>query len=201
MFKYLFVVIILISLLLISCQPNSLTPKEYLEWVENPRNHFQQKKLVGENEYIVQYGSIDYICAQQALQSGVAQAQKRRREESNEFVYLKFRIQDVGKSINPLEKNVPNEETYYQRLNYLTFGIEEDLLFLEGTDTLGLRSFQFVRNYALAPYLDYVLTFERKNIESQADYTFIYKDKLFGAGEIRLKFEKSLLAKVPTLEL
>lgn len=201
MLKYLFFAIIAMVLLLASCQPDRLAPKEYLEWVENPLNHFQQKKLIGDNEYIVQYGNIDYICAQQALQSGVAQAQKRREEENNEFVYLKFRIQDVEKSMNPLEKNVTDEETYYQRLNYLTFGIEEDILFLEGTDTLGLRSFQFVRNYALAPYLDYVLTFERKNIESQADYTFVYKDKLFGAGEIRLKFKKSLLAKVPTLEL
>lgn len=141
MLKYLFFAIIAMVLLLASCQPDRLAPKEYLEWVENPSNHFQQKKLIGENEYIVQYGNIDYIYAQQALQSGVAQAQKRREEEDNEFVYLKFRIQDVEKSMNPLEKNVPDEETYYQRLNYLAFGIEEDILFLEGTDIFRAKVF------------------------------------------------------------
>src|SRR5690606_23048240 len=135
-------------------------------------------KTIGDLSFIAQYKPEVYLQAQNIVRGSEVQ----KRDKKEEYLHFNFRIES---NATPLQHGNPSKEAYFQRLSYLTFDIEQDFRLLEGQDTLYPATFQFVQNYSLAPYIDYVISFKRKNSTKSVkeEIYFIYDDKVFGVGK------------------
>ena len=88
-----------------------------------------------------------------------------------------------------------------EKLDYFAFNMQNDLSLVAGKDTLACVLHHFERTYNIAPYCDFLIAFELpvKNNSQVEDKIFIFEDKLFKLGTIKLKIKKEDLHKVPTL--
>ena len=202
-------IIIIISLLVVALLlmswfwkgtvPSQLGYQQYLVWCQTAENGLKQSKEMGNLRFIAQYKPSDFISAQKYK----VEQQQIKKQETESYLYFNFRIEDKDKQQTPLKHQNPTQDQYYQRLNYLSFDMEKDFYVLEGSDTLSIAKFQFVQKYSLAPYIDYVLGFKRKDKTSaiKGPIRLIYQDRAFGNGKIQLLFEKEQLERIPALTI
>jgi len=197
--KYLFLV--LITSILGACGGEAiLQPNEYSQWMRNPDNGMLQSKKIQDFEFIAQYKTPEYITVLEEKRNDLeAQLVSNRVAElGTDMAYFNFRIQ--GKSY-PLQQGTSSEHEFNQRMAYANFGMQEDLKLVEGGDTLDCHLYQFVRNYNVAPYLDFVIGFSRKNKTSvKEEKTLIFNDNAFGVGKIKLHFSSSDFNQLPKLK-
>lgn len=187
-----------------SCSADSgpLAPQAYANWIQNPTNGLHLVKEMKGLEFSMQYKPLDYIVVMEEKQTALKQAfvESRKSEIGNDTYYFNFRITSK-ESNSPLDWGTSDEMAYSERLAYCTFGMQQDLKMIEGTDTLACALFQFVRNYDIAPYLDFVIGFERKNTqETTVDKTIIFEDRTFGIGTIKFLLENNSLKNIPLLK-
>ncbi|MCH2045452.1 MAG: hypothetical protein MK212_15145, partial [Saprospiraceae bacterium] len=118
------------------------------------------KKEIGQLEIRAQYKPIHYIIAKEARKVELASnyVKEQEHELGNQTVYCDLRLTNNSGQGSPL--TLGGQMNYSSRLEYLTFGMQQDLKLVEGQDTLSCTLYQFVRNNELAPYVDVVLGFE-----------------------------------------
>jgi hypothetical protein len=94
------------------------------------------------------------------------------------------------------------EGDYFQRLEYLTSNVQNDISLIEGTDTIPCGLCHYERNYGLSPYANIVLGFKKASGKNEKqDRIFVYDDQIWGVGKIMLKISNSDIDNVPFMKL
>lgn len=191
-------------LILISCHEETiLSPAKYVEWVKDPSNGLLQSKAVNEFEFTVQYKPLDFIVAQEERTNELSKTilNSRKKELGTDYLYYNFRIKNREGNLSPVGSGAHSEQEYQRRLGYFTFDMQEDLYLLHGADTLPCTLFQFVRNYDIAPYVEFALGFKKdpKTTINQ-DITFVFEDRILGIGITKLLFDKQNFENTPTIK-
>lgn len=199
------IVFIICLLLLNSCnnKKQELTPSKYVQWVKKSTNGLFQSKTLNDFEFSVQYKPIDFIIAQEERSPTLSKdvLEKRKKELGRDFLYYNFRIKNREGNLSPVGSGAHSEQEYQRRLGYFTFDMQEDLYLIHGVDTLPCALFQFVRNYDIAPYVEFALGFKKDpKIIINQDITFVFEDRILGVGTTKLLFDKQIFENTPVIK-
>ncbi len=177
----------------------ALKPSSYVKWVENLDHDLHKVKQIGAYRFDIQYKPTPYIIAMEKRTDELETLafEKRKLELGDEMDYFNFKISPAHKQQNILLQTAQNEKEYFELIDYLSYNAKNDFYLLNGPDTSFCHLYQFVRNYELAPHLEFVLGFKKTVAE---DRTFVFDDKSFGVGPIRAIIEQQKINQLPDLK-
>lgn len=97
--------------------------------------------------------------------------------------------------------NGESELVYYQMLDYLENGIQDDIYLVEGKDTLPCLLSHFERGFGLTNQNNVSLAFKNTGPAQsfQTDKVLVYDDKLFSTGTMQFRISKETLNNLPGL--
>jgi len=171
----------------------------YIKWANANDNGLVAGKKIQDLEFQLMYKPVDYILACEIKNGALnAAAIDERRRELQGYQYYTFRIKAVG-SNELLSEGNGNEQEYYSRLEYFTSYAQEDMMLVDGTDTLPCLLYHYERNFGLSPVTAITLSFENPHKEQLQDKTFIYNDRILGLGKVSLMLKAEDLTGLPQL--
>lgn len=199
-----FYLIIVLLLVLTNCSksiPKALPTTDYVIWVKNPDSKLNITKNIGEYTYQLQYKPSPYIALldQQRNQLiDTVQFNERISELQGTYQFnLSLSHQSYG---NILNQGLGTE--YFERLEYLTLKLKEDLELRLDDQKITCDFYHFERNYNLAPFVTVVFGFDLSSIDINfKKMQVIYNDQLLGAGPIVFSFSQATLTHIPELIL
>ena len=197
--------LLLLGFLLINKESNSsiLDKDEYIKWVEDEKNELVSQQIEGGIKYEVTYCPISYMISKEFRASTVSKESfDKRSKEMEGLRYFKLRFQRANSNEEVLAYNLQGgQEGYYKRVDYLSYGLEEDLKLVQNgnKDTLLPVLFHFERTYGVAPYIDFVVAFEKDTTVSDPHVVFVLDDKIFGGNVMRFDFNDLKLFNAPKL--
>jgi hypothetical protein len=190
---------LLLLLWLAACQSKQLAPSAYMDWfAQHQVEHTVSVQQAGITASLT-YLPADWLAVNEAGAENPAQIAAVRKEyEGLEYYRLRVALQSGQGDVLQYEADSPDE--YYQRVEYFSFAMQNDLHLLSGRDTLPCKLFHFERNYGAAPYMDFMLGFESKE-GNKTDRAVIYDDPVFTQSQIRLSIPAENIQHLPTLKL
>lgn len=180
-----------------SPQVQKATPAAYINWVDNPENGLISTKDIGNYSFKLQYKPVEYL---------VIKELKDIHPQHTEFDTLKSAYKNLNyfnfsikgqKDI--LKENIYSYDDYDRRVQYFAFKMQEDLMLVDGSDSLRPVFFHFERDYALSPELRFVLAFPPSKTRSGKDKILIFNDKILGTGRVKLGISAADLDRIPQL--
>lgn len=195
---------ILLALSLSACHkhPEQVSKEQYLPVLKADHEAIYQEKKFKGITFSFRYCPIEEVvlndCGDCTLTDSVY---RKLFDKHKELQYYTLTL--VSDDENEILEHYSNEsdEAYYQMLDYLENGIQDDIYLLQGTDTLPCVISHYERNFGLSANNKVSLAF--KNTEPQRpflhDKILVYNDRLFNTGELRFKISKESLNKLPEL--
>ena len=181
-----------------ACSKKKLEPEEYIHWVESRDNELKKVKEVGDYVYELQYWPIEYKLLKESETRRLGEKYiAKKKEENGSFMYFKLRMYEKSKQKDILEYGVSGMNDYYKRIDYLSYGFEENIACFRGKDTLLPCVYHFERTYSVSPFADVMFTFKDKSPE---DFTVLVDDIVFNGGPLKFEFKKSSLSDLPELK-
>jgi hypothetical protein len=181
-----FIIILFAGSLLASCSKTKMNGPDYVRFIEDEANGLKVSKNIGEVKYTLQYKPAAYIRLRENQKSA---------EDGMQYYTLSLSLVDQHKDIMRYDLHGQNE--YYERANYLSYGLMNDIFLVENGDTLKCELFNYVRTYGLSPQADMVIGFRQPVLKAAADKLFVLDDKLFGGGLIKLKISAEDIENLP----
>jgi hypothetical protein len=202
--KY-FRLILLLYISLISfsgCRPKTLSPKDYVSYVTNPKHKLLQEKAIANYIISVQYKPLDFVTLiEYRRQTGVVQSFDSIRSQMDSLQQYTVKIKPKKGNTSLIKSGAGSAEEIFNRIEYLSFDMIKDFYILENGDTNKCKIFHFERTYDLNPELTFLLGFEVNKNKSQInDRTFIYEDKVFGLGKIKFLFPSDAIKNIPDIK-
>ncbi len=178
---------------------SSLSPKAYVNWLEDPAHGLRIEKKIGDLEFQFQYKTPEYIVAQEERKDNLSSTfvEERKEELGTALDYYNFRIAPASGAKNILMNSARDEQEYFEMIDYFSYAAQEDFYLLNGSDTAQCILYQFVRNYELAPHLEFSLAFENKG---PGDQTIIFEDHVLRTGTVKAKIEQQKINRIPKLK-
>lgn len=179
---------------------SDLASKEYLQWVESPKNGLKKVKTIKPYFFSVQYKPLEYIIAQEARKETVDTDffNQRKSDLGDEMLYFNLQIGPASGQTTVLQEVVDTEEEYNRVISYLSFEMQNDLYLLDGLDTIKCSLFHFARDFDLTPNLDFALGFEKRKNKK---LTFVYDDKIFNTATVKIAYSEKDLITSPKLKI
>lgn len=195
--RLLFVLLLIVAA---GCGKRELVPLDYVQWVEDEENGLKQTRFFGDYEIHVQYKPVEYIVALEKKDPELKEeVLDERKKELDGFQYYHIRYSITDKSKDFMKYNIRSEQEYYERMNYLSFGFQNDIRLFDGKDTLPCVLFNCVRNYGLSPHVDFEVGFEKSTENRITDQTLIIDDQLMGIGTIKFSFTNNAIINTPSI--
>ncbi len=101
---------------------------------------------------------------------------------------------------DPLKKGRPSVEELERRTYYCSFGIQQDLSLVEGSDTLSCVFAHWERSGGATPRQHFILAFEKSRSGANSDKIFILKNRLLEEETVRFQIPQSALDQLPPLQ-
>lgn len=232
MIKYFYSILISVSILFVACNNESntggtssseinegestasffsgsvqkLEPAAYVNWVESDDNGLKVSKAIGDFTFTALYKPLEYLALSELRDSITKKAVEDKVSEYEGMQYFTFRISAKDQQKELLKVNIKSDNEYYNRIEYFSFKMQNDLKLIDGKDTLNCILFHFERVYGLAPFATFVVGFpltkeEEKNMKKKTynDKTFFYDDRVFGTGHIYMTIKEKNLNQIPEL--
>lgn len=176
-----------------------MSPDQYADWMQQHHLTLKTSKNVGAFSMEATYLPADWLAIKEAGTANTTQiATARQAYAGLEYYQLRIALQSGQGDL--LQFGASSTGEYYQRVEYFSFGLQNDLRLLVGADTLPCKLFHFERNYGAAPYADFMLGFEEKG-GNNFDRTVICYDRVFTQSQILLIIPAENIDRVPTLKL
>jgi hypothetical protein len=181
-----------------------LPPVDYVKYVKDSKNGLTVVKHMDKVDYSAQYRSAEYMVASEQkdpyLKTDMFNKEKLKYAD---LEYYLLQISTANGNQDVLTINLQSEEEYTKRQGYYSFAFENDIVLVEGIDTLPCAIFNYVPNYGLSPHIDFLLAFTKNKNESDGklkfDRNFIINDQVMGYGTVKLTLKKEDLNNIPSL--
>lgn len=189
-----------ILLLIVTACSNSkeLEPLEYVKWVENTKNELNKTKQIKDIVYELQYCPVEYILLKEYRTPNISKKLINDRKKDS-LLHFKLRISESTKTQDVLNYELSNPVDYYSRVDYLSYGFEEDLYLVKGTDTISPAVFHFERSYGITPFIDLIFAF-RTSTNTSNNMTLKIDDRLFNNGIINFNYSNTQFNNIPYLK-
>ncbi len=192
-------------LLLFSCKDGMQLNKEDLfAWIENEKNGLTKHHIENKVDFTATYCNKDYLIAKEIKVDEIKEENFNTRiKDFNGFEYFKIRIKRSDSNQEVLLYGLNNEGEYLERVNYLSYGFEENLALVRNNfkDTIYPSLYHFERTYGVVPYADIMVSFTEDTTVKDNNYKLIINDNVFGNGLIIYDFDKKKLNTAPKLKL
>ena len=133
-----------IGFLLLACK-SKLSPKEYVKTIRSEEMGLVQSSGNENFNFSVQYKPLEYIAVLEQRDNASEETVASRTKELKGLQYYNIKIQSL-KGEDVLKSGIQEEKEYYNRLNYLSTFLKQDLYIIQGKDTLSPALYQFERN-------------------------------------------------------
>src|ERR1035437_3440327 len=113
--KHIYFLFFSLLIVIYSCNNSkTLSPKDYIAWIENKDNGLKIQKEMDQIDYSIQYKSIDYIIVKEEKSNNIEKTTlESRRKVLEKMQYYTLRIASKNKSKDVLTVNLPSEQEYY----------------------------------------------------------------------------------------
>lgn len=189
----------LLILTLLSCNEGNMPPEKYNNWISSHKEILtatDQRDLI---RTTLTYLPVNWLAINEVgIKDFEGIATARNEYEGMEYYRLRISLQEGQGDL--LQTGISSPEEYYQRVEYFSFGLQNDLKLLVSGDTLPCLLYHFERNYGAAPYADFMLGFDQKE-GKVSDRLLIYYDKVFSNELIRLTIKAQNIGNIPKLKL
>lgn len=191
---------IVFSLLVLGCGKKELSPRDYMTWLQENRSNLIKRKEVGNFFFEVEYMPAAEMILKDIKdpEIDIKKFRKELREEQNMQCFV-FKIGLIGE-YDIMNYGVTGANDYSLRVKYFSFDMQNDLQLVDGKDTLCCQHHIFERTYGLTPHLTFSEGFSAINNDNE-EKIFIFNDRMFGNGPIKIKFEKRLISSIPVIKL
>lgn len=184
-----------------SCQRQKVSTDSYLEYVNNPSNGLLETIDIGDLTFIAQYRTNlhDVLSFNSRSFKSQVELDSMLNEKKGTRTFT-FSIKSNIKGEDVLAKDLMNQQQYEQRIQYLIGAIQNDFFLIQGKDTIPCIMHHFERTYHLSESQKLMLVFElpEKSV-GDSECKLMYKDKVFGVGNIVFTFSQKAINAVPDL--
>ncbi len=197
-----FFYIVLLALPIGACNRDTLSPLQFVQWVDSEKNGLLVKKEIGDYEFSLQYRPEEYIVLMEEKNEQISREKinmRKKRLEGLEYYTLRI---GSKRNTDVLKTGVGSEQGYYDRLGYFIADMENDISLIEGNDTLACSLYHFERNYGMTPRCTFLLGFEKSKEKKNgsSDRTLLFADRALGTGPVYLKIKQSDITNIPELK-
>lgn len=193
------VLLAIFAFVVFSCDEASLSPERYGQWITDNQGQLTAQATQKDFSYRLSYLPADWLAVREAGTESNGRLARTRNEYAG-LEYFRLRIALQSGQGDVLQFKAGNTDEYYQRVEYYSFGFQNDIHLLAGRDTLPCRLFHFERNYGAAPYLDFMIGFETTP-GNNFDRTVIVQDRVFSDSLLNLTIPNETIQRIPILKL
>ena len=193
--KYHLITTILICLLSVSCTKKKVSGLDYIRYIENEDNGLKVSRNIDGIKYSVMYKPVDFVLLKENRNDNL----KEKREDLIGMQYYTLSYSLITNDKDILKAKLNSKDEYFERVNYFSFGLQNDVFLVDGKDTLKCKLFNYVRSYGLSPRADFIMAFETKTKKTIEDKRIVIEDKIYGGGIINLKIAKKDIENIPEL--
>lgn len=185
---------------LISCKKLVYTPGELVSHVQDTTGEFVQSKNVGNVHVQVNYLPAAYSAVTEMRSPTFsAHAYKLLENEYEPSHVFRVRLWCHNK-VHPLKIERIGREEWYMRKKYFDYDVLKDVKLLQGKDTLDCALHHHFYN-DMSPDMELMFVFEKKKTSAREPLTFVYNDRLFGAGYLLFTFDKEVINFRPQIKI
>lgn len=180
------------------CNQNKvLNASQLIDWFQDTKNGYRIIKNANHFTFDLQLRPIEYEKALVVIQKdNTADIQQQPQEE----FYFTLKIKhSSGTDLSKI--NTQNDINLVERnLYYLSYGMEEDMVLVEGKDTILPLYFIYEKPYNLSKYSTFNICFSTDKIDTDSDLTFLLEGDFFNTLPIKFKFSKDKIYHHPKLK-
>lgn len=191
---------VLISLGLFAFNNSSLDRIHYLQKANSDNSPLVQSHHFDDVLMEVSYRPAAYMATSQLVKSNVERIdfeEVKKDFASTSNYNLKIENLNGG----AIMKGIANDAMQYQDLvQYLSFGIQNDLYMGNENDTIPCAFVHFERNYDVAPFLNVQFGFNMEEFEMGDEWFVMFDADRFRLGPLYYRFEYTEKFENPSLE-
>ncbi len=193
-------IIILLALLLFSCNQRTFDSKEeLLQYITNPKSGYLQKKSVNGIDISLMYRPTDLLVDQELRGLQDKKTIDSLRDKYDNYLYFNL---SLSKNNEELLSTVPkNRNEFGAIVNQLAFGMDQKIhLYTRKKDTIPMLDYVYPRMYGMSDNTSLLLVYPRnEDILKEETLTLSIED--FGAqiGEVKFKIVNKTFIKEPKI--
>lgn len=184
--------------MLMGCSKKVFNADDYVKYMETKASGMRKEKNIGTINIAVQYKTPQYIAIKERRMTDADSINNiTAKLEGMQYYTIRYNLEGMQGDI--MKYDLHSEQEYFERLNYMSYGLQNDIKVVEGKDTLSCVLFNHARNYGISPVTEIVAGFE-ENKKVGISKEFIIDEHAFGLGTLKFTFDKSDLADLPELK-
>jgi hypothetical protein len=175
--------------------------EQFATWVSDKENNLTKNKTISDINYQLAYLPKEYM-AYTELKQEKNLTQERFEEVKKNYTgmtYFKFRIETKSGSGELLKYKLSSGQQYNERIDYMSFRMQEDIILVQGKDTLYPGMYHFERIYDIAPFATVMMAFDNKKFNPDGEFTIVFNDHLFHKGYIKYYYRTKQLIDLPNI--
>ncbi len=187
--------------LIISCDnTKTLDVESYLKYIVNENNGLVKQSKTNNLTMILEYKPIDYLALLEIDKFSLSMNQNTfdsLKGNYNNQLFFVLKLQADGEN-DFLKANSNNQEDFFKRVEYYNTSFINDVILIQGQDTISCVSANLERNFGISPQTNIGLIFENKTIRNE-DFCIQIYDKEFGSSKTNFCFDKNSLTNIPNI--
>jgi hypothetical protein len=176
----------------------TLPMDQYVIWVRNTENDLSKIKEISDINYRLSYMPKEYMTYLELKNEKYTKEQFQKVEKNySDMSYFNFRIELKEGQGELLKYNLSSAQQYNDRITYMSFEMQKDIILVQNHDTIYPGLFHFERIFEVAPYTTVMFAFDNKKFNPQNEFTVVYNDRLFKKGYIKYNYKPKQLIDLP----
>ena len=187
-----------LSILVVSCS-NQIKPSDFTRLIDQDRfEDFHQEISVGEIAYQFKAVPFQYQIVNEFRSDSIEKKLfQKSAEEMSGAQYYRLRLMKQSKDQDILMSFMSSESDYYDRVKYYNEALKDDVILIEGSDTLQPQLYQFVPMYGVVPYADFLFAFQESGFRDIRK--LIYYDRVFNDTILEFEFDYQCFLELPEI--
>ena len=179
-----------------------LSPNDFMQWCKNTDNTMVAKKEVGGLLYSLQYLPCSFLTLRDNPDISAKDfAEKVKRNDGIEFFALNISISEAGEGdiFNFYTGNTTMKAN--ERQDYFTNYVYKDLICVYDKDTVpcSMHMPDIIKGFT--KNIKIVVAFEKPSRFKDGQRVFIFNDKAFGNGLVKMEIDSKIINNIPKVKI
>lgn len=196
--RYIFILIIFVSITSF-IKPPEKRIRKFKKWYLE--NEFRLSQVIELDSF---YVSANYLPSQMFLANELISnnitSNQAFKESSDKYLnYTEFKIKvEYRFGLDPILKVSKDKEDYKLKQHYLIESLRNDVVLINGNDTLFPLDSHFENNYGVTPFAVFHLVFDK--VKNDLPNRLIYRDFVFTNKEFSFDFTELKINSIPNIK-
>lgn len=180
------------------CQKHTAGIKDYIRYMNNPKNGLVQEKEIDGMVFKVRYLTPELMALNELKSVNVnAVTWQKTLKQYDGLVYGKITV--AAKGGEHILKLLNDQEIDGDGVDeYLNYKAQNDIMMLDGKDTAGCVLYNYSKTYGLARQLDLAVGFNAANT-LKGDRVIEFNPELLQRGLLKFRFKQGDIDNIPRL--